>query len=170
VRWKVTLGVSGIQVSFPALIKFYFVMKRLVAMLQFIKLWDIGQRLDRMIDSLHAFTSCRAILWQCFALSMICQVLGILAAYSLAWTINLKLAPVYFFMILPMIWIITMVPLSINGLGVREGVVVGISDSAALLLSFLNFSQMIVLGLVGGIIYLVGQVSPVGAARRKSEG
>jgi hypothetical protein len=83
------------------------IMKRLVAMLQFIKLWDIGQRLDRMIDSLHAFTSCRAILWQCFALSMICQVLGILAAYSLAWAINLKLAPVYFFMVLPMIWIIT---------------------------------------------------------------
>jgi uncharacterized protein (TIRG00374 family) len=152
------------------------IMKRLVAMLQFIRLWDIGKRLDRMVDSLHAFSMHRAILWQCFVLSMICQVLGILAAYSLAWAINLKLAPVYFFMVLPMIWIITMVPLSINGLGVREGAFVffftkvGVSDSAALLLSFLNFSQMIVLGLVGGIIYLLGQVSsPVAATRRQSE-
>jgi hypothetical protein len=149
------------------------IMKRLVAMLQFIKLWDIGQRLDRMVDSLHAFTSRRAILWQCFVLSMICQALGILAAYSLAWAINLKLAPVYFFMILPMIWIITMVPLSINGLGVREGAfvffftTVGAPDSAALLLSFLNFSQMIVLGLMGGIIYLFGQIPPMITARQK---
>jgi len=152
------------------------IMKRLVAMLQFIRLWDIGQRLDRMVDSLHAFTSRRAILWQCFVLSMICQVLGILAAYSLAWAINLKLAPVYFFMVLPMIWIITMVPISISGLGVREGAFVfffakvGVSDSAALLLSFLNFSQLIVLGLMGGIVYLLSQVSPFGAARQKSEG
>jgi uncharacterized protein (TIRG00374 family) len=269
-RWKVTLGVSGIQVPFPTLIKFYFVgtffnlflptalggdvvrgydlavysgkrmgaatsvlverivgffalafiallalfvgssvgssviedtavttlilvvclgyfalaiivfnakiMKRLVAMLQFIRLWDIGKRLDRMVDSLHAFTLHRAILWQCFVLSMICQALGILAAYSLAWAINVKLTPVYFFVVLPMIWIITMVPLSINGLGVREGAFVffftkvGVSDSAALLLSFLNFSQMIVLGLVGGIIYLLGQVSsPIGATRQQSE-
>jgi uncharacterized protein (TIRG00374 family) len=270
VRWKVTLGVSGIQVPFPTLIKFYFVgtffnlflptalggdvvrgydlavysgkrmgaatsvlverivgffalafiallallvgstvgsrviedatvttvilvaclsysalammvfnariMKGLVGMLQFIKLWDIGERLGRLVDSLHAFTAHKMVLWQCFVLSVICQVLGILAAYSLAWAINLKLAPVYFFMVLPMIWIITMVPISISGLGVREGAFVffftkvGVSDAAALLLSFLNFSQLIVLGLMGGIVYLLSQVSPVGAARRKSEG
>jgi hypothetical protein len=75
-----------------------------------------------------------------------------------------------------MIWIITMVPISISGLGVREGAFVffftkvGVSDLAALLLSFLNFSQLIVLGLMGGIVYLLSQVTPVGAARRKSEG
>lgn len=151
------------------------IMKKLIAMLKFIKLWDIGERLDRMVDSLHAFTAYRAVLGQCFILSIICQTLAILAAYSLALTINLKLALVYFFVALPMIWIITMVPMSINGLGVREGAFVffftrlGVSDSAALLLSFLNFSQMIVLGLIGGIIYLLGQVSPIGATRQKSE-
>jgi uncharacterized protein (TIRG00374 family) len=150
------------------------VMKGLVGMLQFIKVGDIGKRLDQMVDSLHAFTAHKMVLWQCFVLSMICQVLGILAAYSLAWAINLKLAPVYFFMVLPMIWIITMVPLSINGLGVREGAFVffftqvGVSDSAALLLSFLNFSQLIVLGLMGGIVYLLSQMSPIGAARQES--
>ncbi len=270
VRWKVTLGVSGIQVPFPTLIKFYFVgtffnlflptalggdvvrgydlavysgkrmgaatsvlverivgffalafiallalllgssvgsrviedttvttvilvaclsyfalamvvfnariMKGLAGMLQFIKLWGIGERLGRLVDSLHAFTAHKVVLWQCFVLSLVCQVLGILAAYALAWAINLKLAPAYFFMVLPMIWIITMVPISISGLGVREGAFVffftkvGVSDSAALLLSFLNFSQLIVLGLMGGMVYLLSQVSPVGAARRKSEG
>jgi uncharacterized protein (TIRG00374 family) len=151
------------------------IMKRLVAVLKFIKLWDIGKRLDRMYDSLYAFTAHKAILGQCFILSIICQTLAILAAYSLALAINLKLAPIYFFMVLPMIWIITMVPLSINGLGVREGAFVffftkvGVSDSGALLLSFLNFSQLIVLGLIGGIIYLFGQVFPTGATQQKSE-
>lgn len=151
------------------------VMKRLVALLKFITLWDIGGRLNRMYDSLHAFTAHKTILWQCFVLSIICQTLAILAAYSLALAINLELAAVYFFMVLPMIWIITMVPLSINGLGVREGAFVffftrvGVSDPAALLLSFLNFSQMMALGLIGGIIYLLGQVSPRAASRQKSE-
>ena len=151
------------------------IMKRLVAMLRFIKLWDMGERLDRMVDSLHAFTAHKAILWQCFALSLICQTLTILAGYSLALAINLKLPPIYFFMVLPVIWIITMVPLSINGLGVREGAFVffftklGVSDSAALLLSFLTLSRTLALGLIGGIIYLLGQVSPIVATWQKSE-
>jgi len=141
------------------------VMKRLVALFKFVTLWDIGERLDRMYDSLHAFTAHKAILWQCFVLSIICQTLAILAAYSLALAIDLKLAPIYFFMVLPMIWIITMIPLSINGLGLREGAFVffftrvWVSDSAALLLSFLSFSQMILLGLMGGSIYLSGVVN-----------
>lgn len=150
------------------------VMNRLVAMLKFIKPWDISKRLDRMVDSLHAFTAHKAILWQCFALSIICQTLTILAGYSLALAINLKLPPIYFFMVLPMIWIIMMVPLSINGLGVREGAFVffftrlGVSDSAALLLSFLTLSRRIALGLIGGIIYLLGQVSPIAVTQQRA--
>jgi uncharacterized protein (TIRG00374 family) len=152
------------------------IMKRLVARFEPIKLWDFGERVERMYNSLYAFTAHKAILWQCFVLSITCQTLAILAAYSLALAINLKLAPVYFFMILPMIWIITMVPLSINGLGVREGSFVfffsrvGVSDSAALLLSFLNFSQLLVLGLMGGMIYLLEQAASIRAIRQKSEG
>jgi uncharacterized protein (TIRG00374 family) len=264
-RWKVTLGVSGIQVPFPTLIKFYFVgtffnlflptalggdlvrgydlavysgkrmgavtsvlverivgffalafivllallvgssviedtvvttvilivclgyfalaiivfdariMRRLVFIFKFIKPWEIGERLDRMVDSLHVFTAHKVILGQCFILSIICQTVAILAAYSLALAINLKLAPVYFFVALPMIWIITMVPVSINGLGVREGAFVffftkvGVSESGALLLSFLNFSQIIVLGFIGGTIYLLGQMFSIGAILQKDE-
>lgn len=150
-------------------------MKRLVAVLKFIRLWDIGRRVDRIVDSLHAFTRHKVILWRCFVLSMVSQTLAILAAYSLALAISLELDLVYFFMALPMIWIVTMVPLSINGLGVREGAFVffftkvGVSDTAALLLSFLNFSQMIALGLMGGIIYLSDQVVRITGTRRKSQ-
>jgi uncharacterized membrane protein YbhN (UPF0104 family) len=127
-----------------------------------------------MVDSLHVFTAHKMILGQCFILSIICQTVAILAAYSLALAINLKLAPVYFFMALPMIWIITMVPVSINGLGVREGAFVfffkvGVSESGALLLSFLNFSQVIVLGLIGGTIYLLDQMFSIGAILQKDE-
>jgi hypothetical protein len=113
------------------------ILKRLVATLKLIKLWNIGERLGRMVDSLHAFTAHKVILWQCFALSIICQTLTILAGYSLALAINLELPPIYFFVVLPMIWIIAMIPVSINGLGLREGAYVffftrvGVSDSAA---------------------------------------
>lgn len=164
----VTMVILVVCLSYLALAIMVFnanIMKRLIAMFKSVTLWNIGERLDRMYDSLYAFTAHKVVLWQCFALSIICQTLAILAAYSLALAINLKLAPVYFFMVLPMIWIITMVPLSINGLGIREGAFVffftkvGMSESAALLLSFLNFSQLIILGLIGGIVYLVGQVS-----------
>lgn len=172
----VTMVILVVCLSYLALAIMVFnanIMKRLIAMFKSVTLWNIGERLDRMYDSLYAFTAHKVILWQCFALSIICQTLAILAAYSLALAINLKLAPVYFFMVLPMIWIITMVPLSINGLGIREGAFVffftkvGMSESAALLLSFLNFSQLIILGLIGGIVYLVGQVSHTGVTQYK---
>ena len=173
----VTIVIFIICLGYFALVTMVFnakVMKRLVAMLKFIKLWDIGKRLDRIYDSLHAFTAHKAVLWQCFVLSIICQTLTILAVYSLALAISLKLPPIYFFMVLPMIWIIMMVPLSINGLGVREGAFVffftrlGVSNSAALLLSFLTLSQKIALGLIGGIIYLLGQVPPIVVTQQRS--
>ena len=151
------------------------IMKRLTAMLRFIKWFDIGRRLDRVCDSLHAFTTYKGVLCQCLVLSLICQTLAILAAYSLALAINLQLAPIYFFMVLPIIWVVTMIPVSINGLGLREGAFVffftkvGVSDSSALLLSFLNFSQTIVLGVTGGTIYLLGQVFPVLTTWQKVE-
>ena len=45
---------------------------------------------------------------------------------------------------------------------------VGVSDSAALSLAFLNFSQLVVVGLMGGIVHLVSQVPPIGAAWQES--
>jgi hypothetical protein len=173
----VTTVILIVCLGYFALVTIVFnarVMKKLVAMFKFIKLWDIGKRLDRVYDSLQAFTAHKAILWQCFVLSIVCQTLTILAGYSLALSINLKLSLIYFFMVLPMIWIIMMVPLSINGLGVREGAFVffftrlGLSDSAALLLSFLTLSQKIALGLIGGITYLLGQVPPIVVTQRRS--
>jgi uncharacterized protein (TIRG00374 family) len=140
------------------------IMKRLIALFKFGSFWKIGKRLDRMYGSLCRFFADKMILGLCFVLSIVCQTLTMVAVYLLALAINLKLPLVYFFMILPMIWIVTMVPLSINGLGVREGAFVffftevGVSGSSALLFSFLNLSRMIVLGLICGTIYLVAQM------------
>jgi len=140
------------------------IMKKLIVLLKVNSLWNIGKWLDRMYSSLRTFFADKVILGLCFALSIVCQTLTILAVYLLALAINLKLPLIYFFMILPMIWIVTMVPLSLNGLGVREGAFVffftevGVSGSSALLFSFLNLSRMIVLGLICGTIYLFAQM------------
>lgn len=159
--------------SYFALTALFFnakIMRRFVAMFRFIRIWNLGERIAHVYESLYVFSGHKSVLWQCFALSIAGQTLAVLAAYALALAINLKLAPVYFFMVLPMIWILTMIPLSVNGLGIREGAFVffftkvGVPNFSALLLSFLNFSQMVALGLIGGVLYIVGQVFPAGKA------
>lgn len=163
----VTIVILIVCISYFILVIIVFnarIIKKLTSVFKFITIWNIGKRIEKMQRSLRAFTASKAVLCQCFALSIICQIIMILAGYLLALAINLRLPVVYFFMILPMIWVITMFPLSINGLGVREGsyvfffTKVGVSNSMALLLSFLAISRIIILGLIGGVIYLAGQI------------
>lgn len=63
---------------------------------------------------------------------------------------------------MPQIWIITLLPVSIGGFGVREGlfalffVPMGVSIEQSVLLSLLSFSPFVFIGLLGGLFYLFG--------------
>jgi len=130
--------------------------------------WEVGPPFQRVYVALRQFVEQRRRLWPCFLLSIISQVLAILAIWALASAISLDVAPLYFFIVVPMIWVVTMIPVSVNGLGLREGAYVfffaraGVSESAALLLAFLDVGRLLALGLVGGVVYVFGQAEQVG--------
>ena len=64
------------------------------------------------------------------------------------------------FAFVPLIWFLTMVPLSLGGLGVREaGFVylfgtVGVAEGASLLLSLGTYAGLVAAGAVGGVVLL----------------
>jgi len=70
-----------------------------------------------------------------------------------------------YFIIMPPVWIITMLPISINGLGIREGVFalflsnLGVSVEQSTALSLLSFLPFVSISLVGGIIFILGSFS-----------
>lgn len=95
-------------------------------------------------------------------LSFSLQVLGMGAVALLGAGINIRLPLAFYFASLPLVGIITLIPVSFNGIGVREGAFVyffglkGIQAEPALGLGLLFFSLQVALSLVGGIAYAAG--------------
>ncbi|MCK4822914.1 flippase-like domain-containing protein, partial [bacterium] len=65
----------------------------------------------------------------------------------------------YFFLFVPIISVLTMLPISLNGIGIREGAFVffftkvGISSAQALSMSILTYTIVLLASLIGGLIY-----------------
>lgn len=95
-------------------------------------------------------------------LSFFLQVLGMGAVALLGAGIHIHLPVSFYYASLPLIGIITLIPVSFNGIGVREGAFVyffglkGIEAEPALGLGLLFFSLQVALSLAGGIAYAAG--------------
>ncbi len=120
-----------------------------------------GKGLERFSQALRVLVYHRKILTLTFMASLLFQLVGILAVNLIGRSLGLEISSWYYLIVVPVIWLITMIPLSINGMGVREGAfvlmfgVVGISSAEALIMSLLTFAQLILIGLAGGVLYLV---------------
>ena len=112
-----------------------------------------------------------AIVAPVMGLSFVVHVITVLAVYILARDLGL---PVTFWdclVLIPLVFLAATIPVSIAGWGVREGAMVaalgilGVSTSGAVTLSVLFGLGLIVVGLIGGIAWLVsGERRLVGAS------
>ena len=86
---------------------------------------------------------------------------GILGTLLLGVAIGSPIILGYYFILLPIVWLVAMIPISINGLGLREGafvvlfVSIGMSKEAAIAISVLFLAQAMLQGLIGGVLFLV---------------
>jgi uncharacterized membrane protein YbhN (UPF0104 family) len=102
------------------------------------------------------------VLLASLVLSVMVQVANILLVWILGRSITPQVPALYYWVLVPMVTLLTLVPVSLNGMGVREWGVVwflhpfGIPAGAALSLSFLWFLVMTVSSLLGGVVYLFG--------------
>lgn len=89
------------------------------------------------------------------------QVLNILVYILVADALNISISGGYFFLFFPVITIISMLPLSINGLGIRDGLMVYLFSKIevpmnhALSLSLSWFFVVTCISLLGGLIFIV---------------
>ncbi len=97
----------------------------------------------------------KAIGFSCMA-----QILLAFVFYLVAKALHQDIPIIYFLIFVPMICVVSSVP-SIGGLGVREaGAVylftkIGVPSNIALSISLINFSFMVLIGLLGGIVYVI---------------
>ncbi len=118
-------------------------------------------RLEGLVEAIHRYRQHRAALGQALLLSVLLQALIIVTYYLVGVGLHLRLSIVYFFLFVPLITVIAMLPVSVAGLGVREGGVVyffakaGVDPAVALSMSLVWFSLSLVVSSLGGLAFLL---------------
>ena len=128
-----------------------------------IKLWNIGKRLDTIFGQLGGLRNLKPVMAKVTLLTLSIQFLRIITHIIVGRSIGMTMSgwvPLYFFVFIPLLGIIMILPISINGLGVREGAAVllftgvGILPEQALLVEFLTYVVMVAVSLCGGVLFL----------------
>jgi uncharacterized membrane protein YbhN (UPF0104 family) len=96
-------------------------------------------------------------------LSVIVQSANVILVWLVATAIGVPVPFAYCWVLVPMVTLLTLLPVSINGMGVREGATIafltplGIAAGPAVSVSFLWFLVFTAASLVGGAVYLFGR-------------
>jgi uncharacterized membrane protein YbhN (UPF0104 family) len=109
------------------------------------------------------------------ALTLVVQAYRVLAIWMTARAVGVDLSPRPYYVMGPLLFLVMLVPFTINGLAVREAFFVsfltqlGVSKEAAFATGFLFFVLTIVLALPGAIVLAVENLrgmAPAARARR----
>ncbi len=108
---------------------------------------------------LRKFLTDRPLMLKSILISLVVRVMWLLGAWILSLSMGLAVPLSYFFFFIPLIELVRMIPVSIQGLGIRELAFVfflrplGVSAAEATVLSLLFFTALTLAGLIGGLLY-----------------
>lgn len=123
----------------------------------------VGERLRFLFKTyqyLQFYRSRKNILARCFIYSLVVQLLTILSVYVLAKGISLDTSFLSLLVFMPIIILVSVLPLSISGIGLREGAFIfllgstGVPAEKSMTLSIIWFLSVFVAGVWGLLEYL----------------
>lgn len=121
----------------------------------------IREAIKNLHQEIHIFRHHKKIIVNNLILSVLIQVAFPLAFYITALSLGIKINIIYFFIYLPIIGAITLLPISIGGLGLRENITriffvqAGVVGNAAVAMAILNTFFIFVYAAIGGLIYVL---------------
>jgi uncharacterized protein (TIRG00374 family) len=121
-------------------------------------------RLERVLrefyESIHAYRSRRRLLGGVLVLTLAVQAVRVLAVWASARAVGIELGARVYYVMGPLLFLVMLVPFTLNGLAVREAFFVsflgtlGIGADQAFAAGFLFFLVTVVLALPGGLVLL----------------
>jgi uncharacterized membrane protein YbhN (UPF0104 family) len=120
----------------------------------------LGERLVRLAQAVGRYRGHRSALALVLSLSVGVQILRILQAWLLGRGIGIDVPLTYYLLFMPVGLVALMLPISVNGFGVPQGVIVwllhpaGVSSADAFALSTLIVLSGIVANLPGALLYI----------------
>lgn len=109
-----------------------------------------------LYQSLYLLQSKTKVVIVTIIASLVMKSVEVFSTIFIALAIGVELEIQYFFIFLPIIWVISMIPISVSGLGLRESAFVffftqvGVSASDAVTVSLLYYSCNLLVGVIGG--------------------
>jgi len=122
-------------------------------------LGTLREKLKGIYDSFLQFKAYKKVLFYAAVLSVTVQIMRIVGVYISSLALNLSTSFVYFLIFIPLTIILSLLPVSIAGIGIREGAYiyfftrVGMTSSGAFTLALLIYFLTIIATLPGAFIY-----------------
>lgn len=122
--------------------------------------YGINKKIYTLYRVLMSYKRRGDILVKAFVCSLIVQCGVMIGYYVLGRGLGLELPLAYYFLFIPLTTVIAMLPISLSGLGIREGAFVflftmaGATKEQALTLSLLWFAVGVIVSLIGGVEYV----------------
>jgi len=121
----------------------------------------IRQLLKDLHQEIHYFKHHKRVIVNNLIFSVLIQAVSPVTFFVIAKSLGLRINIIYFFIFLPIIGAITLLPISIGGLGLRDATTIfffakaGVAKDLAFAMSLLNFFFILVYGGLGGLIYVL---------------
>jgi uncharacterized protein (TIRG00374 family) len=160
----VYLALVGFFVLSVALVWLAFrpgLLPRLEGILTRVGLGRLRPALDDLAERLQVFRGQRRLLLALLALAVVVQVMRVGVHVCVAHALGLRVPITYFFLFVPLLAVIVSLPISLNGIGVREGAgvvlfgLVGVDRAPAFSLQFTTYLVAVAVSLLGGLVFLV---------------
>jgi len=128
-----------------------------------ITFWGLGGRFDAIFHHLGEYRRLRMLLVRLTVLAMAVQFLRVVTHVLVAQSLGIAVTNLHFiqfFVFVPLLGLIMILPISINGLGVREGAgillftQIGFSKEQALLMELITYAIMVMVSLLGGFFFV----------------
>jgi len=123
---------------------------------------DLIPRHREKIKFLPIFWEHPGVILKATLLSIIIQLFANLCVWIISLGMGLKLSLTYYCIVYPLVSLLTLLPISLSGLGVREGGFIyflglqNVSAESALVLSLGSFIVQAAVCLIGGIVFTLG--------------
>jgi uncharacterized protein (TIRG00374 family) len=141
--------------------------------LRFLRLGRLADRGVQASKSVLALRDRPGVLLVAFLVSIALQINVVFFYYFIGVSLRIGVPLLYYFIIVPVALVVLIIPVSINGIGIREGIFVflltalSVTAHDAIALSWLSLGLSLTQGVLGGIIFALRGVNL--SARRAPE-
>lgn len=125
-----------------------------------LRLSKIAAKIDTVSETFQIMAKARVALLGSLAISLVNQIMVIVNIWILSEGLRLQVSILYFLVFVPVITLVSMIPISLNGMGLREYAflslfsAIGVPPASSIALGLLSSAVIILSAIPGGVIYL----------------